>query len=181
MPGDRYNPCVSNRVLIAVLVLVAAGLWVRWYLSPEQVIRRSFVGAVEAFENEQLLAVMSVFDRGYRDPWGHDYESLGGIFAAAFDDLDALDVTIAQLDVAVDGETARTGLRFVISGIADGVDGLLFGEPSRPCTATLEWAKRPQGWRITSTSRLDIPELRDELDAARVGSPDRAAHRGPGG
>jgi hypothetical protein len=172
---------VSKRALIVVLVGVAAGLGLRWYLSPEQVIRRSFTGAVEAFEGERLLAVMSVFDRGYRDSWGHDYESLGGIFAAAFDELDDVDVEVVELEVTVDGETARTSLRFVVSGTADGADGPLFGEPSRPCTATLEWAKRPQGWRITTTSRLDIPELRDELDAARAGSPDAAANRGPGG
>jgi hypothetical protein len=162
-----YNPVVSKRALIVVLVLVAAGLWLRWYLSPEQVIRRSLMGAVEAFENEQLLAVMSVFDRGYRDSWGHDYEALGGIFAAAFDDLDDVDVTLMELAVAIDGETATTSLRFVVSGAAGGGDGPLFGEPSRPCTATLEWTKRPQGWRITRTARLDIPELREELDAAR--------------
>jgi hypothetical protein len=172
---------VSKRALIVVLVGVAAGLWLRWYLSPEQVVRRSFVAAVEAFEGERLLAVMAVFDRGYRDSWGHDYESLGGIFAAAFDELDAVDVDVSELDVTVDGEIARSSLRFVVSGAADGAEGLLFGEPSRPCTATLEWAKRPQGWRITTTSRLDIPELRDELDAARAGSPDPAANRGPGG
>lgn len=151
-----------------MLVLVSVGLWVRWYLSPGQVIRRSVNRTVEAFENERLLAVMAAFDRGYGDPWGHDYEALGGIFAAAFDELDALDVDVSELDVTVDGETARSSLRFVVSGTAGVVDGLLFGEPSRPCTATLEWAKQPQGWRITTTSRLDIPELRDELDAART-------------
>lgn len=172
---------MSKRVVIVALIVAGAGLWVRWYLSPEQVIRRSVNGVVEAFENERLLAVMAVFDRGYGDPWGHDYEALGGIFAAAFDELEGLDVEVSELDVTVDGENARTSLRFVVSGVADGVDGLLFGEPSRPCTATLEWAKRQQGWRITTTSRLDIPELRDELDAARVGSPDLAASRGPGG
>jgi len=172
---------VSKRALIAVLVVVSVGLWVRWHLSPEQVIRRSFMGAVEAFENERLLAVMAVFNRGYGDPWGHDYESLGGIFAAAFDELDGLDVDVSELDVTVDGETARTSLRFVVSGTSDGSYGPVFGEPSRPCTATLGWAKRPQGWRIVTTSRLDIPELRDELDAARSTTPDRVPGRGAGG
>lgn len=160
---------MSKRSLIVLLVLVVAGLWTRWYLSPEQVIRRSVNGTAEAFENERLLAVMAVFDRAYGDTWGHDYEALAGIFTAAFEDLDDLDVDLSEVDVAVDGETARISLRFTVSGSAGGVDGPLFGEPSRPCTATLEWLKRPQGWRITTTSRLDIPELRDELDAARTG------------
>jgi len=172
---------MSKRVVIVALIVAGAGLWLRWYLAPEQVIRRSVQRTVEAFEGEQLLAVMAAFDRGYRDPWGHDYEALGGIFAAAFDEFEGLDVDVSELDVTVDGETARTSLRFVVSGAADGVDGPLFGEPSRPCTATLELSKRPQGWRITTTSRLDIPELRDELDAGRVGSPAPAANRGPGG
>ena len=172
---------MSRRGLIILLVLGATALWVHWYLSAGQVVRRSVRRTVEAFEGERLLSVMAAVDRSYHDPWGHDYESLGGIFAAAFDELDGLDVDVSELDVTVDGETARTSLRFVVSGTSDGSYGPLFGEPSRPCTATLEWTKRPQGWRIVTTSRLDIPELRDELDAARSTTPDQVPGRGAGG
>jgi hypothetical protein len=155
------------KLLLLAGVAAVAALWLRSYLSPTAVVSRKLRAAVAAFEEERLLAVMAAVSRGYSDPWGVDYETLGGHLDRLMRDYDGLDVELALGEALVAGEEVRIGLEFAVSGRGEeGWDEVL-GSATEPCAAVLVWRKETPGWRLASTLELDIPELRDELEAAR--------------
>ena len=47
----------KNALVVVAVVLVVGGLWLRHYFSPGEVVKRSVVATIEAFEEERLLAV----------------------------------------------------------------------------------------------------------------------------
>jgi hypothetical protein len=159
----------TNRLTAVVLLgaAVALGAWLVRYFSAEQVIRRQIADAVESFENERLLGVATVLSRSYHDPWGLSYETVLGHVQEVMDTFSELQVDLEPPIVEVDGEQARVSLRFVVWGTADGERGYVVGSSSDPVTTTELWRKEPPGWRMVTTETLDIPELRDELDAMR--------------
>ena len=68
------------RALIAVLVALAALLWLRHHFSPEARLARSLQDLARAAEEEKLLAVAQHISRRYSDERGLTYESfLGGV------------------------------------------------------------------------------------------------------
>ena len=150
----------SRRVTVVVVLAIAVtlGAWLVRYFSAEQVIRRQIAGAIESFENEQLLGVAAVLSRSYQDPWGMSYESVLGNLQEVMDSFSELEV---------DADQARVGLRFVVWGTADGQRGYVAGSTGSPVATTQLWRKEPPGWRLVTTESLDIPELRDELDDMR--------------
>jgi hypothetical protein len=158
-----------NRLTVIVLLgaAIVLGAWLVRYFSAEQVIRRQIAATVESFENEQLLGVATVLSRSYHDPWGMSYESVLGHLQAVMDTFSELQVDLEPPLVEVDGDQARVSLRLVIWGTADGQRGYVVGSSSDPVTTTEVWRKEAPGWRVVSTETLDIPELRDELDAMR--------------
>jgi hypothetical protein len=159
----------NRRVVIAVLAIVAL-VFVAWlvrYFSPEQVVRRQLLGAVEALEKERLLGVVTVISRQYEDPWGQTYESIAGNVSevmTSFDDL-RVDLDLQSIDRA--GDDVRVRLGFVISGSDAAGTGSVLGTLSDPCRATILWREEPQGWRLVTTETLDIPELREDLQRMR--------------
>jgi hypothetical protein len=159
----------SRRVTVIVVLAIAVtlGAWLVRYFSAEQVIRRQIADAVESFENEQLLGVATVLSRSYHDPWGLSYETVLGNLQEVMDTFSGLQVDLEPPIVEVDGEQARVSLRFVLWGTADGERGYVVGSSSEPVTTTELWRKELPGWRVVTTETLDIPELRDELDAMR--------------
>jgi hypothetical protein len=159
----------SNRLALVVLICVAVlfGAWLVRYFSAEQVIRREIASAVESFENERLLGVASVLSRAYHDQWGMSYESILGHLQEVMDTFSELQVDLEPPVVEVEGDQARVSLRVVVWGTADGQRGYVAGSTSDPVTTTELWRKEPQGWRLVATEPLDIPELREELDAMR--------------
>lgn len=151
-------------VMIVVGVLVVAGaLWLRSHFSAENVIRRSLLGAISAFEQERILGAVQVLSRGYSDRWGMTYETLAGHMRTAMDTYDGLQVDLEPPAITVDGERASCRFRFILWGSYEGTRGYVIGSLADPVTIDLGWRKEAQGWRITSTDELDIPELRDEL------------------
>jgi len=162
---------MARRILtIAVAVAVLAGiLWVKGHFAPENVIRRAFLEAKAAFEREEILATMKVFDRAYRDQFGNSFESIAGHVRLLHETYDDLELTLEPPDITLAGDTAELRIRFILWGSAEGQRGYIIGSLTDPCTATLQWAKRREGWRIVTTSDLDIPELRSELERARGG------------
>ncbi len=157
---------ITAVVLIVVGVLTAA--WMKRYFSPEQVVRRQMVGAVEAFENEQLLGVASVISRQYRDQWGQSYESIAGNISEIMASFDEISMDLDIKEIGRVGHDVRVRLGFVVTGNDGDGSGYIVGSLTDPCTATLLWSEEPQGWRLFTTEALDIPELRDEL--ARMGA-----------
>lgn len=155
----------NRRLTTAVLIIIAlvAAAWAKRYFSPEQVVRRQLLAAVEAFESEQLLGVISVVSRSYTDLWGQSYESIAGNIGevmATYADLH-VDLDIKEIDRV--GEAVRIRLEFVVSGNEGDASGYVVGSLTDPCDATILWREEPQGWRLFTTEQLDIPELRDEL------------------
>ncbi len=150
---------------------LAAGLWVRHYLAPENVIRRGLGAGIAAFEQERMLGATKPVSRAYQDRWGMTSESLAGHMREVMDTYDGLQVDLEPFAVEVHGEEASTALRFILWGSYEGTRGYVIGSLQEPCTATLQWREEPVGWRIVSISELDIPELRDEL-ARRQRLPD---------
>jgi hypothetical protein len=160
---------MDRRRILAIAVLVAlavAGLWLRSYLAPANVVRRTLFAAIEAFESEQILGAIQPVSRSYSDRWGLSYEALAGHMRTAMDTYDDLQVDLEPPDIEVKGDQARVSFRFVLWGSYEGTRGYVIGSLGAPCTVTLVWRKEPQGWRLVTTDELDIPELRDELAAA---------------
>ena len=152
-------------IAVFAIVLVIA---VRHYFSPGEVVRRKLIATVEAFEEERLLAVMSGVSRSYSDPWGFTYETLAGYLGETMDTYDDLDLdSLIGKPVVGEGEV-RIDIEFILWGRYEGSKGYIVGSITDPCTATLLWRKEAAGWRFASTEALDIPELRDELDAHRT-------------
>jgi hypothetical protein len=150
-------------VVVGVVVALAVGLWLRHHFAPTNVIRRSLLAGIEAFEQERILGALRPLSHSYEDRWGMSFESLVGHMKTAMDTYDDLQVDLEPPQVSVEGEEASTTLRFILWGSYEGTRGYVIGSLSEPCTATLRWRKEAAGWRITSVSQLDIPELRDEL------------------
>jgi hypothetical protein len=155
---------VQVGLLIAVIVVVLA---VRHYFSPGEVVRRQLVATIDAFEDERMLAVMSAISRSYSDPWGLDYETLAGVLHELMDTYDDLQVDLVFDKPEVGEDEVRIGFQFVLWGSEQGTRGYIVGSLSAPCTAVLVWRKEQPGWRLASTAELDIPELRNELEAMR--------------
>jgi len=150
-------------LLLAVVALVAGGLWLKSYFAPANVIRRTLFGAIEAFEQESILGAIQVVSRSYQDRWGMSYETLAGHMRTAMDTYDDLQVDLEPPTVTIDGDTAKVRFRFILWGSFEGTRGYVIGSLAEPVTVTLGWCKERPGWRITSTDELDIPELREEL------------------
>lgn len=158
----------KTTIVILVVVVFVGGLWLRHYFSPGEVVKRKLRATIESFEDESLLGVMAAVSRRYSDPWGFDYEILGGNLHQIMESYDDLDVDVVIGGVDVSDEQVRIGLEFVVSGSYDGTTEQVVGSRSEPCSAILVWRKEAPGWRLASTAELDIPELRDELEARRL-------------
>jgi hypothetical protein len=153
-------------VALAIFAVVAA-VSVRHYFSPGEVVKRKLISTLVAFEEERLLAVMGRVSRSYSDPFGFDYETIGGYLNQAVDTYEDLDVDYVLGKPVVVEEEVRIPLEFILWGRFEGSRGYILGSMTDPCTATLLWRKESPGWRLASTLELDIPELRSELDARR--------------
>jgi len=155
--------------LVLIVVVAVGALRLKQYFSPENVIRRTMFKAVGAFEEEHLIGTLKIFDRAYSDPWGQSYEVIAGHVRVLQETFDGLRLDLEVSRVVLAEGTAVMELTFVLWGSEGGRRGTIFGRPTEPCTATLGWAKGPDGWRIGTTTELDIPELREEIQAARRG------------
>jgi hypothetical protein len=158
---------MSRRAAVVALAVVAvvAGLWARSYFSPGSAARRQLRSMVRAIEDERLLAVMSGVSRAYSDHLGLDYETLGGLLGETMSTYDDLDVDLIITATDAEDTEVRIEVQFILWGTADGMRGYIVGRLSDPCTATVVWRKETPGWRLATTLRLDIPELRDELES----------------
>ena len=153
-------------VVLAIVVLVGF-LWIRHCFSPAEVVKRSTLAMIADFESESILGVMSKVSRSYSDPWGQSYESVAGHLREIMESYDDLRVDVELFEPEVGEGEVHLPLSFVLSGTIEGSQGYVLGSLADPCTATLLWRKEQPGWRFASTVRLDILELRDELNAAR--------------
>ena len=157
----------SVRFAIVAALLVVGVIAFRHYFSPGEVVKRKLVAAIDAFEEERLLAVMSAVSRKYSDPWGLDYEILGSYLHETMEGYDDLRVDYVLSKPEVGEGEVRIDIEFVLWGRYEGAKGNVIGSISDPCTATVLWREETPGWRFASTSELDIPELRDELESRR--------------
>ena len=161
---------MSRRVVRIGLVAAFAVVGViafRHYFSPGEVVNRKLVATIEAFEEERLLAVMSAVSRKYSDPWGLDYETLGGYLHETMETYDDLRVDYVLTSPDVREGEVRIDIEFILWGRYQGTKGYVIGSISDPCTATVLWREEAPGWRFASTPELDIPELRHELESRR--------------
>jgi len=158
----------KRSALIGLSVLVVVGfISLRHYFSPGEVVKRKFIATIEAFEKEQLLAVMAGISRGYSDPWGLNYETLAGYLNETVETYDDLDVDSLLSEPVVGEGEVRIDLQFVVWGRYEGTKGYVVGSITEPCTATVLWREEKTGWRFASTEELDIPELRSQMDSKR--------------
>ena len=156
-----------NLLIVLAVALTVGGLFLRHYFSPGEVVTRKLVAAIDAFEEERLLAVMSAVSRKYSDPLGLDYETLGSYLHQTMESYDELRVDYVLSKPEVGEGEVRIDIEFVLWGRYEGAKGTVIGSISDPCTATVLWREETPGWRFTSTPELDIPELRDELESRR--------------
>ncbi len=155
----------SVRFAIVAALLVVGVIAFRHYFSPGEVVKRKLVAAIDAFEDERLLAVMSAVSRKYSDPLGLDYEILGSYLHQTMETYDDLRVDYVLSKPEVGEGEVRIDIEFVLWGRYEGAKGNVIGSISDPCTATVLWREETPGWRFASTPELDIPELRNELDS----------------
>ena len=156
-----------NLLIVLAVALTVGGLFLRHYFSPGEVVNRKLVATIEAFEEERLLAVMAAVSRQYSDPWGLDYETLGGYLHEVMETYDDLRVDYVLARPEVEEGEVRVDIEFVLWGRYQGTKGYVIGSLSDPCTATVLWREETPGWRFASTPELDIPELREELESRR--------------
>jgi hypothetical protein len=156
---------VTFAVIAALLVVGVIAL--RHYFSPGEVVRRKLVAAIEAFEEERLLAVMAAVSRKYSDPLGLSYETLGSYLHETMETYDDLRVDYVLNKPEVREGEVRIDIGFVLWGRYEGAKDNIIGSISDPCTATVLWREETPGWRFASTPELDIPELRNELESRR--------------
>ena len=156
-----------NLLIVLAVALTVGGLFLRHYFSPGEVVTRKLVAAIDAFEEERLLAVMSAVSRKYSDPLGLDYETLGSYLHQTMESYDDLRVDYVLSKPEVGEGEVRIDIEFVLWGRYEGAKGNVIGSISDPCTATVLWREETPGWRFASTAELDIPELRDELESRR--------------
>ncbi|MDH3813448.1 MAG: hypothetical protein OEV48_03115 [Acidobacteriota bacterium] len=158
----------KRSALVGLSVLVVVGfISLRHYFSPGEVVKRKFIATIEAFEKEQLLAVMAGISRGYSDPWGLKYETLAGYLNETVETYDDLDVDSLLSEPVVGEGEVRIDIQFVVWGRYEGTKGYVVGSITEPCTATVLWREEKTGWRFASTEELDIPELRSQMDSKR--------------
>jgi hypothetical protein len=158
----------KRSALVGLSVLVVVGfISLRHYFSPGEVVKRKFIATIEAFEKEQLLAVMAGISRGYSDPWGLKYETLAGYLNETVETYDDLDVDSLLSEPVVGEGEVRIDIQFVVWGRYEGTKGYVVGSITEPCTATVLWREEMTGWRFASTEELDIPELRSQMDSKR--------------
>lgn len=158
----------KRSALVGLSVLVVVGfISLRHYFSPGEVVKRKFIATIEAFEKEQLLAVMAGISRGYSDPWGLKYETLAGYLNETVETYDDLDVDSLLSEPVVGEGEVRIDIQFVVWGRYEGTKGYVVGSITEPCTATVLWREEMTGWRFASTEELDIPELRSQLESMR--------------
>ena len=151
-------------VPIVVIGLIAGFVWFRAYTSPGAAAKRELRATSSAFEEERSRGVRSGISRTYSDHLGLSYESIAGYVTEVAGTYDDLDVDLMVTEVTAEEQEVRIAVRFIIWGSVDGDRGYIVGSMSDPCTATLLYRKEQPGWRLASTLRLDIPELREELD-----------------
>ena len=156
-----------NTLVVLAVALTLGGLWLRHHFSPGEVVNRKLVATIDAFEEERLLAVMSSVSRKYSDPWGLDYETLGGYLHETMETYDDLRVDYVLTRPEVREGEVRIDIEFILWGRYQGTKGYVIGSISDPCTATVLWREEAPGWRFASTPELDIPELRHELESRR--------------
>ncbi len=156
---------MDRRITLGALVVVVlvAGAGLRYYFSPAQVIRRSIMSAATAFGEERLLATMKPIFKGYRDPYGLDFEFLLAHIKSLMDSCEGLDLEIDVAAVEVKGDSASMDISFTLTGTCEGQSGAILGTPAEPCAATLKWEKKAPGFRIVTTSDVDLPPYRDQL------------------
>ena len=77
-------------IAVVAALLVVGVIAFRHYFSPGEVVNRKLVATIDAFEEERMLAVMSAVSRRYSDPWGLDYETLGGYLHEIMETYDDL-------------------------------------------------------------------------------------------
>jgi hypothetical protein len=157
----------KTTLLVVAVVAVVGAIWLHDYFSPGKVVKRKLLATVEAFEEESILRVMSAVSRGYSDPWGFDYETLGGNLNHVMNEYDDLEVDLVFGEVAASDEEVRVGLEFVVSGRYQDARQYVVGSGAEPCAAVVVWRKEQPGWRLASTADLDVPELREELESRR--------------
>ena len=157
-------------IAVVAALLVVGVIAFRHYFSPGEVVNRKLVATIDAFEEERLLAVMSAVSRKYSDPWGLDYETLGGYLHETMETYDDLRVDYVLTRPEVGEGEVRIDIEFFLWGRYQGTKGYVIGSISDPCTATVLWREETPGWRFASTPELDIPELRDELESRRNGT-----------
>jgi hypothetical protein len=154
-------------LVLAAVLIVGIG-WLRYYFSPGEVVRRKLAATVAAFEEERLLAVMAAVSRSYSDSWGGNYEAFAGNLRQLMDSYEELRVDHAFGAIEASDDRVTIGLEFIVSGRSQDERGSILGSRGEPCTAVVVWRRETPGWRLASTVELDIPELRDELEAART-------------
>jgi hypothetical protein len=154
-------------IAVVAALLVVGVMAFRHYFSPGEVVNRKLVATIDAFEDERMLALMSAVSRKYSDPWGLDYETLGGYLHETMETYDDLRVDYVLTRPEVRKGEVRIDIEFVLWGRYQGTKGYVIGSISDPCTATLLWREETPGWRLASIPELDIPELHNELDSMR--------------
>jgi hypothetical protein len=165
--GIDYPGAMDRRttlIVVAVAVL-AAVVFVKSYFAPERVIVRSIQKAAAAVEDEQLLGAIKPFFKGYRDlDCGFNFEFIASGVHEVIETFDLLRMNLEVDSVEVDGDAATMEVSFHLAGSPGSGYGDLLGSAADPCRVRLDWEKKSAGWLIVSSSELDVPNHRKELD-----------------
>ena len=150
----------NNLLWVIVLILLAYMVTSALMPRPQSRIKRLIENARVACEEEDLPALMNVFDPGYRDEMGLTFVAWWALFQRAFEKYDNINIRVLDLRVRVDenGREATATVSALGRGtIADtmGIEGSPAVRPvGQVDDAVFTFRKTPIGWRLHSAANL---------------------------
>ncbi len=139
-------------LLIAAVIVISFFAWTR-YLPPEARVTRTLTEAAAAAEVKDVAGFLSYMDDSYLDPYHDDRAALEARVSEAFDRVDRFNITIREIEVDVETDTASATFDLIVVGIKGDQRYLLTGSPIQPRKVTAHLAKKPAGWKV---QRLEL-------------------------
>ncbi len=142
------------------IILLAAGLWLRWWLQPERQIPRAQARLLSAIEKRDFTAMSALLAADYADRWQHDRTKALARSSEVLTQFATLSIT--HEPVGLRQESGRWLLveRIRVKGFGGPLAMVARDEVNRLREPfTMEWRQRggkPWEWELKS---MDQPEL----------------------
>lgn len=143
------------RVLMAVVLILAAVLAAALYPTEKKRIRKVVSGCRAALEQKDLDGLMDHLSYMFRGENGMGYLELKKRAEMMFRRYDEFDVTADVMNITVDGDRAEADLKVTVSVMLGKEPVHLAGDAVGPEDIRLFLEKSTVAWKITGAERMD--------------------------